>query len=117
MTIAWYASGVRVLDLSNLAGASVGVGPVTGSVGGGIREVGWYRFPSSDTWSAKTNRIAADGSFYIYGNDTLRGFDVYRYTPARDDAHLPAPGTWLTPDQVPAAPRLDGYRPFCLLPR
>ena len=78
-TIAWYAQGVRVLDISGLASfqgnaASVGVGD-----GVGIKEVGNYVLPDSDTWSFKTDRINRDGSFYGYGNDLVRGFDVYRY--------------------------------------
>ncbi len=82
LTIAWYAQGVRVLDISGLADfqgspASVGIGD-----GVGMREVGSYVLPDSDTWSFKTNRIAADGSFYGYGNDLVRGFDVYRFSGA-----------------------------------
>ena len=82
MTVAWYGQGVRVLDLSALADfegsrTSTGIGD-----GVGIREVGHYVFPDSDTWSFKTNRIAADGSFYGYGNDLTRGFDVYRFSGA-----------------------------------
>ena len=62
--------------------------------------------PDSDTWSFKTNRIAADGSFYGYGNDLVRGFDVYRFDGAglnvpplepTDLAPVPpgaAAGTW-----------------------
>ena len=82
LTIAWYAQGVRVLDISGLAdfegsAASIGIGE-----GVGMREVGSYVLPDSDTWSFKTNRIAADGSFYGYGNDLVRGFDVYRFSGA-----------------------------------
>ncbi|MFP5252585.1 MAG: LVIVD repeat-containing protein [Actinomycetes bacterium] len=79
-TIAWYAQGVRVLDLSALAdydgdALDVGIGD-----GVGITEVGHYVLPDSDTWSFKTNKIAKDGSFFGYGNDLVRGFDVYRFT-------------------------------------
>lgn len=82
LTIAWYAQGVRVLDISGLADLdgsplTVGVGD-----GAGMREVGSYVLEDSDTWSFKTNRIAADGSFYGYGNDLVRGFDVYRFSGA-----------------------------------
>ncbi|HSE10657.1 MAG TPA: hypothetical protein VLB29_18480 [Nocardioidaceae bacterium] len=82
LTIAWYAQGVRVLDISGLADfegspLSVGIGD-----GVGMREVGNYVLDDSDTWSFKTNRIAADGSFYGYGNDLVRGFDVYEFTGA-----------------------------------
>ncbi|HET7533049.1 MAG TPA: hypothetical protein VFJ83_07875 [Nocardioidaceae bacterium] len=82
LTVAWYAQGVRVLDLSGLAdfeGSPLEVGLGDGV---GIREVGNYVLEDSDTWSFKTNRIAADGSFYGYGNDLVRGFDVYRFNGA-----------------------------------
>jgi len=87
LTIAWYAQGVRVLDLSGLAdfeGSPLEVGLGDGV---GLREVGSYVLEDSDTWSFKTNRIAADGSFYGYGNDLVRGFDVYRF----DGAGLSVP--------------------------
>jgi hypothetical protein len=79
LTIAWYAQGVRVLDISGLADfegnpAAVGVGD-----GVGMREVGHYVMPDADTWSFKTNKIRRDGSFFGYGNDLVRGFDVYRF--------------------------------------
>lgn len=79
MTIAWYSQGVRVLDISGLARfqgtpASVGIGD-----GVGMKEVGHYVMPDSDTWSFKTNKIRRDGSFFGYGNDLVRGFDVYRF--------------------------------------
>ena len=82
LTVAWYGQGVRVLDISALADfegsdTSVGIGD-----GVGMREVGHYVFPDSDTWSFKTNRIATDGSFYGYSNDLTRGFDVYRFSGA-----------------------------------
>ena len=78
-TIAWYAQGVRVLDISGLLTfegnpLAVGVGD-----GVGIKEVGHYVLPDSDTWSFKTNKINEDGSFFGYGNDLVRGFDVYRF--------------------------------------
>jgi hypothetical protein len=82
LSIAWYAQGVRVLDiaaLADFAGSPVEVGIGDGV---GMREVGNYVFADSDTWSFKTNRIAADGSFYGYGNDLTRGFDVYRFSGA-----------------------------------
>ena len=79
MTIAWYAQGVRVIDISGLAdfeGSPVAVGIGDGV---GMTEVGHYVLPDSDTWSFKTNKIAKDGSFYGYGNDLVRGFDVYHF--------------------------------------
>jgi hypothetical protein len=78
-TIAWYAQGVRVLDLSGLARVQANPLAVAFGEGVGIREIGHYVLPDSDTWSFKTDRIHKDGSFYGYGNDLVRGFDVYRY--------------------------------------
>jgi hypothetical protein len=79
LTIGWYAQGVRVLDISGLARfrgnpAAVGIGD-----GVGMKEIGNYAFDDSDTWSFKTNKIKRDGSFFGYGNDLVRGFDVYRF--------------------------------------
>ena len=82
LTVAWYSQGVRVLDISGLAdfaGSPVSVGLGDGV---GMREVGHYVLEDSDTWSFKTNRIGADGSFYGYGNDLVRGFDVYKFSGA-----------------------------------
>jgi hypothetical protein len=78
MTIAWYDRGVRVIDLSGLAEFE-GFDPAAIGEGAGLKEVGHFAFEDSDTWSFKTNRIAADGSFFGYGNDIGRGFDVYRF--------------------------------------
>jgi hypothetical protein len=79
LTIGWYAQGVRVLDISGLARfqgnpAAVGIGD-----GVGMEEIGSYAFADSDTWSFKTNKIRRDGSFFGYGNDLVRGFDVYKF--------------------------------------
>ncbi|HEX5911260.1 MAG TPA: hypothetical protein VFY44_12270, partial [Thermoleophilaceae bacterium] len=95
LTVAYYNGGVRVVDISSLAGIGLGK---TDLVGAGMREVGFYRHADADTWSAKTPRIAKDGSFYLYGNDIARGFDVYRFdgkgrTSKRD-------GRWLSPAQA-----------------
>ncbi len=119
MTIAFYNGGVRVVDLSGLVGVALG-----GS-GVGMKEVGFFQFPDSDTWSAKTNKINPDGSFYLYGSDIARGFDIYEYDPAGDFGGIETAsmtgGTWLTPAEALssalAAPTADaGYRPLCLLP-
>lgn len=82
LTIAWYSQGVRVLDLSGLADYEGSAVDVALGDGVGMKEVGSYVLEDSDTWSFKTNRIAADGSFYGYGNDLVRGFDVYRFSGA-----------------------------------
>jgi hypothetical protein len=98
MTIAWYGAGVRVVDVSSLVGVSLGVTPDVGNVGMGMREIGYYTMPNADTWSAKTNKIEKNGSFYLFGNDMNRGLDVYRF-----DARKPksgVSGTWLTPAQA-----------------
>ena len=85
LTIAWYSQGVRVLDIAGLADyeppADQGDTAVAYGDGIGMTEIGSYVFPDADTWSFKTNAIAADGSFYGYGNDLNRGMDVYRFTP------------------------------------
>ena len=62
MTIAWYAMGTRVLDLSGLVGLAAGVSEELGSVGTGMREVAYAHFDDGDVWATKTNRIADDGT-------------------------------------------------------
>jgi hypothetical protein len=120
MTIAWYNAGVRVIDISGLAGFSVGANPAAGSIGAGMKEIGYYYFPNSDTWSAKTNKFAKNGSFYLFGNDIARGFDVYRFDAKAKKAA--DPGTWLTPsaaaDQLApnTRPVSETNAPFCLIP-
>ena len=69
-----------------------------------MKEVGHYVMPDSDTWSFKTNKIRRDGSFFGYGNDLVRGFDVYRFNgrpigdvPALRPTDLRTSGTTTTP--------------------
>jgi putative cell wall-binding protein len=117
MTIAWYNGGVRVIDISTLAGLSIGSGS-------GMEEIGFFRFGDSDLWSAKTNRFEDDGSFYVFGNDVRRGLDVFRFeADAPDDApETEATGVWLTPTEVEAmaqarpASTEPKVGPYCLLP-
>jgi hypothetical protein len=114
-----------VIDINNLVGVSAGTDPAVGSVGAGMREVGYYEFPDSETWSAKTNHIAADGSFYLFANDHTRGFDVFHYTAPKQPLPVsaaPSTGRWLTPAQALAEARARGThpvggsnRPICLL--
>lgn len=78
-TIAWYDQGVRVVDIQGVADYNGLVPFVQLGTGSGIKEIGSYVFADSNTWSFKTNKIAKDGSFYGYGNDLGRGFDVYRF--------------------------------------
>jgi hypothetical protein len=100
ISIAWYNAGVRVLDYSGLAelgpqGLSFGISPfLGGSLSPGIVEVGHFRFPDSNLWSAKVPEVEDDGSFYIYGGDITRTLDVFRF-----DATAPRQadgGSWLT---------------------
>jgi hypothetical protein len=107
MTIAWYAQGVRVLDLKGLATAKPSTVPALGQ-GIGMKEVGHYVLPDSDTWSFKTNRIRRDGSFYGYGNDLVRGFDVYHFKGLK--RHVPP----LTPRDI--SPRAESASARMLLP-
>ena len=92
MTIAYYNGGVRVVDLSGLVGAALG------KRGVGMKQLGFYRFPDSDTWSVKAPEVSRDG-FHMYANDQARGFDVYRYEPGA----AAATGTWMTATEHAAA--------------
>jgi len=103
ITIAWYGQGVRVIDISGIGTAPVGGAPALG-VGLGMKEVGSYVMPDADTWSFKTNKINRDGSFYGYGNDLTRGFDVYRYDGSTIGDVTPlVPRSLLTNDELTAA--------------
>lgn len=118
MTIAYYNGGVRVVDLNGLVGVGLGDTALTGDP---MTQLAFYRFDNSDTWSAKTPRIEADGSFYLYGNDIERGLDVYHYegTPSAEAA---AQGRWMTPAEAQAMAderpdlTLEERRPLCVLP-
>jgi len=118
-TIAWYDQGVRVVDVAGLADLPIPAVPfVVSGNGSGIREVGRYTFDDANTWSFKTNRIAADGSFYGFGNDLGRGLDVYRFagldrtvpalepTDLKPVASTPQPGKGRKPRAVEALPFL-----------
>ena len=121
LTIAWYQAGVRVVDISGLIGVSVGAAQNVGNVGVGMKEIGYYTHDNANTWSAKTNKIAEDGSFYLFGNDMARGLDVYKFA-GRAAATSTDPGTWLSPAQIAAkakTSRLEAGQPrgpICLLP-
>ena len=104
MTIAWYAQGVRVLDLKGLATAEPSPVPAIGQ-GIGMKEVGHYVLPDSDTWSFKTNKIKRDGSFYGYGNDLVRGFDVYHFKGLKREVPAMTPKD-LTPGAESASARM-----------
>ena len=122
MTIAYYMGGVRVLDLSGLADAPIGIGQGEQTVGGAIREVGHYVMGDANAWSAKTPFIAKDGSFYLYADDINRGFDVYRYDPA--NAPSANAGTFVSAAAAKTKPaitldaltkRQRSYQVYCLL--
>lgn len=98
MTLGWYNLGVRVLDLSELEGHSIGSDLSTG----GIKQLGYFKFPSTDVWAAKATRMDRNG-FFFFGNDKRRGFDVYRYTPGAT-ASVPQ-GEWLDPAETLARTR------------
>jgi hypothetical protein len=73
-----------ILIVTGLVGLSVGASEETGSQGTGIREVAFAHFDDGDVWAAKTNRIADDGSFYIYAADTARMLDLPDQRAQRD---------------------------------
>ncbi len=84
MTISWYSQGVRVLDISGLATYEGSPTDTAFGDGIGMKEVGHFVFPDSDSWSFKTNRIKRDGSFFGYSNDLVRGFDVFKFKGLKD---------------------------------
>lgn len=115
MLIAYYNAGVRVVDLSGLVGVALG------EHGVGMRELAFMRFTNSDTWAVKAPQVSRDAPFYIYGNDQVRGFDVYRVDLTDPAAVSAEGGQWLTPGQAlaktlagPAVPA--DYQTTCMLP-
>ncbi|MPZ71752.1 MAG: hypothetical protein GEU74_00745 [Nitriliruptorales bacterium] len=122
MTIAFYNGGVRVVDISGLAGYSLGSTPIASEAG--MREIAFYKFGDSDTWAAKTPHIQGNGDFYLYGNDISRGLDIFKFDAGNKGGKKPRKsrdeGTWMTASEAAVSlPRLDiaaGYKPFCLLP-
>lgn len=110
LTIGNMAGGVRVIDLSNLIGVSVGDENVSTGQVAGMRDLGWFRFSNSDTtgsdaWAFKAHpdRFEEDGSFYGFSNDQTRGFEVFRFdaseaaAAAEGDAEQ---GRWMTPAEA-----------------
>jgi hypothetical protein len=99
MTIAFYNGGVRVVDISGLAGVGLGDTTVTET---GMKEIAFFRTGNANSWSAKTPKIEKDGDFYLYGNDINRGLDVYRF-----EAEAPKskrPGTWKNKQEAESLP-------------
>jgi hypothetical protein len=118
LTAAFYNGGVRVVDLSGLDGISLGSSQL---VGEGMKEIGYYRMPDADSWSAKTPRIdGRTGDFYLFGNDIKRGLDIYHFDgagtrPARSG------GRWMSAEEARVAlagrptPGVAGTTYVCLL--
>jgi hypothetical protein len=103
LTVAYYNGGVRVVDLSGLAG------------GEGMKQIGFYKTSNADSWSAKTPVIERNGSFFLYGNDMARGLDIYRFDATKPQSD--SGGTWLSAPaaaSLPAAPR-TGTSYVCLV--
>ncbi|MDQ3940396.1 MAG: hypothetical protein M3238_03485 [Actinomycetota bacterium] len=72
LAISWYTAGTRLLDISAMQGASFGDAGNTG----GIKEIGYFMPDGGVSWSSKF----ANGTKYVFSNDTQRGFDVFRVT-------------------------------------
>jgi hypothetical protein len=117
MTAAFYNGGVRVVDLSGLSGISLGSSQL---VGEGMREIGHYRMPDADSWSAKTPQIdRRTGDFYLFGNDMKRGLDIYRFDGERQRSR--GRGRWMSADEARIAlagrtnPGISGTTYVCLV--
>ncbi|MGH2751557.1 MAG: LVIVD repeat-containing protein [Actinomycetota bacterium] len=116
MTIAFYNGGVRVVDISGLVGVAIGETEITG----GMKQIGYYQFPDSDSWSAKTPEIdPATGDFYLYGNDLTRGMDIYHFDAGKEESE--ATGTFMSPADAElyladVGPLPTDYEMFCLIP-
>jgi hypothetical protein len=118
MTAAFYNGGVRVIDISGLSGISLGSSQL---VGEGMKEIGYYRMPDADTWSAKTPQInRKTGDFYLFGNDIKRGLDIYHFD---GEGTKPAKsrGKWMSAQEAKIAladrpaPGVAGTTYICLL--
>ncbi len=117
MTAAFYNGGVRVVDLSGLAGISLGSSQL---VGEGMKEIGYYRMPDADSWSAKTPQInRRTGDFYLFGNDMKRGLDIYHFDGERQ--RPTSRGRWMSAGEAKVAlagrgtPGVAGTTYVCLL--
>jgi hypothetical protein len=115
MTIAFYNGGVRVVDISGLVGVAIGETQISE----GMKQIGYYQFPNSDTWAAKTPEIdPATGDFYLYGNDVARGMDVYHFDGGKEQAKNK--GRFMSPTEAKVflegvGPLPTNYKMFCLI--
>ena len=112
MTIGNMAGGVRVIDLSNLVGVSVGhENTSTANVtGAGMVDLGWFRFTGtdetgSDSWAFKAlpADVSTDEAFHVFSNDQTRGFEVYRFDPSKGAVAAEGTaerGSWVTPGEA-----------------
>ncbi len=111
MTIGNMAGGVRVLDVTQLVGVSVGDENTSTGTVAGIRDLGWYRFTNGDTtgsdaWTFKAHpdRFADDGSFHAFSNDQTRGFEVFHFDASAPEAEAASGaaerGWWASPAQA-----------------
>ena len=116
MTISWYSQGVRVLDIAGLATYEGSPVDVASGDGVGMTEVGSFVLPDSDSWSFKTNRIKADGSFFGYSNDLVRGFDVFRFRGLKDRTVPPLRPRDLTPRAASGSRVMDLAPMVALVP-
>jgi hypothetical protein len=117
MTAAFYNGGVRVVDLSGLSGISLGGSQL---VGEGMKEIGHYRMPDANSWSAKTPSIdRRTGDFYLFGNDINRGLDIYHFD--GESTRPRSRGRWMSAREASLAlpgrayPGVAGTTYVCLL--
>ena len=111
MTISYYNGGVRVVDLGGLSGVNLGATSspnvtVNGMGQAPLQQIGFRRFPDSNSWAAKSPRITvdADGNlqdFHVFSNGG-RGLDVLAFD--ADDsagaAEAMQSSQWLTPSEA-----------------
>ena len=85
-----------------------------------MKEIGYYRMPDTDSWSAKTPGIdRKTGDFCLFGNDIKRGLDIYRFD---GEGRKPkSRARWMSADEAEVAlagrtnPRATGTTYVCLL--